>query len=273
MKGYSIHIGLNTVDQDHYTDMQNLRSAVKDANDMQDIAVDTYGYQSQALLTDSDATSENVIQSITDAIALCEDGDILLISYSGHGATLENIWTSDDDEKYDSTWCLYDRQLLDDELYDIFSSIEKKVRVLVVSDSCHSGTITREYPSDEKGASSIANNWISKKLSKDAAKSNQSKHFDFYKTFQTSVSKPKDEASVNASVLLLAACQDNQETYDTVSNGIFTKALKEILSTERINGPQDILDRISNIYDAPNPNILSYGKASLFFTEGDPFSI
>lgn len=273
MKGYSIHIGLNTVDQDHYTDVQDLRSAVKDATDMQDMAVNTYGYQSQALLTDSDATADNVIQSITDSIALCEEGDILLISYSGHGSTLENIWTSDDDEKYDSTWCLYNRQLLDDELYELFSTIKKNIRILVVSDSCHSGTITREFPTDKKENNSITNDWISKKLSKDVAKSNQSKHFDFYKSFQTTISKPKDDASVNASVLLLAACQDDQETYDTVSNGIFTKALKEILSAERINGPQDIMDRISNIYEEPNPNILSYGKANLFFTKGDPFSI
>jgi len=46
----------------------------------------------------------------------------------------------------DETWVLYDRQLVDDELYKIWSKFKPGVRILVLSDSCHSGTVPRDIP-------------------------------------------------------------------------------------------------------------------------------
>ena len=41
---------------------------------------------------------------------------------------------------------LNDRQLLDDELYALWGYFQAGVRILVLSDSCHSGTVTRVFP-------------------------------------------------------------------------------------------------------------------------------
>jgi hypothetical protein len=43
----------------------------------------------------------------------------------------------------DETWCLFDGELLDDELHELWARFTRGVRVLVLSDSCHSGTVTR----------------------------------------------------------------------------------------------------------------------------------
>lgn len=51
-----------------------------------------------------------------------------------------------DNGRMDETWVLYDRQLVDDELYKIWSKFKPLVRILVFSDSCHNGTVTRDIP-------------------------------------------------------------------------------------------------------------------------------
>ena len=49
-------------------------------------------------------------------------------------------------DQYDETWLLNDRDLIDDELYALWAVFAPKVRIIVLSDSCHSGTITRDRP-------------------------------------------------------------------------------------------------------------------------------
>ena len=44
---------------------------------------------------------------------------------------------------------LYDRQLVDDELYALWRRLVKaSIRVLMISDSCHNGSVTREFLRD-----------------------------------------------------------------------------------------------------------------------------
>ena len=72
-------------------------------------------------------------------------GDLFFLTYSGHGGQVPDV-TGEEDDKKDETWCLYDGQLIDDELYFELSRFAAGVRILVLSDSCHSGTVTREAP-------------------------------------------------------------------------------------------------------------------------------
>jgi hypothetical protein len=45
----------------------------------------------------------------------------------------------------DETWVCYDRQLIDDQLYELWGKFKASVRILVLSDSCHSGTVSVRF--------------------------------------------------------------------------------------------------------------------------------
>jgi len=49
----------------------------------------------------------------------------------------------DEEDRSDETWVAYDRQIVDDELYALWGKFAAGVRIFVLSDSCHSGTVAR----------------------------------------------------------------------------------------------------------------------------------
>ena len=82
---------------------------------------------------------------IQEAARELESGDILLVTYAGHGMKFD---IPQKDKPYTVAWCLYDGPMLDAELRTYWSGFKKGVRIVVLSDSCHSGTITREASAD-----------------------------------------------------------------------------------------------------------------------------
>jgi hypothetical protein len=62
----------------------------------------------------------------TDAKA----GDLVAIYYSGHGGNeIPDLNKDEDDpwdDRFDETWCLYDAQLIDDELYYQWKKFKKE---------------------------------------------------------------------------------------------------------------------------------------------------
>ena len=69
-------------------------------------------------------------------------GDLFLLTYSGHGSQVPDK-NGDEPDQLDETWVLYDRQLVDDELYSLWAKFRPGVRIFVLSDSCHSGSAVR----------------------------------------------------------------------------------------------------------------------------------
>jgi hypothetical protein len=114
--GRSIHIGLNSVDPDHYDGWSGQLTACEfDANDMQSIA-ESRGFQSTKLLTQV-ATAEAVTGAIQGAASELGQGDFLFLTYSGHGGQVPDTNAEKEPDQSDETWVLYDRQLIDDELF------------------------------------------------------------------------------------------------------------------------------------------------------------
>ena len=141
-KAVSLHIGLNGVSGAAYGGWDGPLAACEfDAHDMAAIAK-TRGMKSTVLLT-KQATRAKVLAGIRAAAKALNGGDLFFLSYSGHGGQVPDV-NGDEPDRKDETWCLYDGQLLDDELYFELSRFAAGVRVLVLSDSCHSGSVTRE---------------------------------------------------------------------------------------------------------------------------------
>lgn len=126
--GTSIHIGLNRVDPNHYAGWSGpLLACEADAEDMQAIATQM-NYESTHTLLTENATRDAVISAIKGAAEKLQTGDILFLSYSGHGGQVPDM---DDEEPdlQDETWCLYDGQLIDDELRELWARFESGVRI------------------------------------------------------------------------------------------------------------------------------------------------
>ena len=74
-----------------------------------------------------------------DTASKLDVGDMFFLTYSGHGGQVKDVDGDEDDGK-DETWC----QFLDDEMDILWSHFKPGTRLLILSDSCHSGTVTKD---------------------------------------------------------------------------------------------------------------------------------
>ena len=139
----SLHIGINSVDPAHYGGWDGkLNGCENDARNMTAIA-ERDGFSSTLLLT-VQATTANVLSAISAAARQLASGDVFLLSYAGHGGQVPNVSGDDEVDQQDETWVLRERMLIDDELEQAFSDFAPGVDIVLLSDSCHSGTVHRK---------------------------------------------------------------------------------------------------------------------------------
>lgn len=287
-KGISLHIGLDRVDKNHYGELRDLKAAVKDAETMLDLAKNTFKYEQQHILRNEEATSSRVLSALAEYALALEPGDILLLSYSGHGGQIDDqAFYTPEDKGPDETWCLYDRQLLDDELFEAFLQFKEGVRILILSDSCHSGTMSRAIKGDEPPKDAVEALIVAalQQLERTDAlrpkemRDNKPYGNHFEKVYRPIMERLKKSAGhrkrrVNASVKLLAACQDNQVAYDGLENGRFTGALKTLIANRKLRNKTSakaLLKLLTNPYTTPN--LLDYGPIIPAFDQYNPFLV
>jgi len=141
-KSLSLHIGINEANPAAYPGgISSLSGCINDAIAYRKMAVQA-GFQKSAELHNSQATIEQVTSYIYHAAEHLQSGDIFFVSYAGHGASVRDR-SGDEPDRQDETWCLYNGMLLDDYLYSLWARFKPGVRLLVISDSCHSGSVAR----------------------------------------------------------------------------------------------------------------------------------
>src|SRR5438309_443956 len=186
-KAIALHIGLNGVSAAAYSGWDGPLAACEfDANDMAAIAR-SKGMQSTVLLTKK-ATRGAVLGAMRSAAKSLGSGDLFLLTYSGHGGQVPDV-SGDEDDKKDETWCLYDGQLIDDELYFELSGFAAGVRILVLSDSCHSGTVTRAMPPMMSPSTGANGHQRPKMMPPAVAMRTYREHQAFYDKLQLDVAK------------------------------------------------------------------------------------
>ena len=266
--GISIHIGLNEIDAAHYGSSNSLKGCINDAKDMQTIAK-SKGFDETNLLIDKDGTYKNVTTLLKKAARKLKKGDFLLITYAGHGAS---VWDNNYDESdgKDETWCLYDRMILDDELASCWAKFKDGVRILMVSDSCHSGSVSRVMNSEGE-------------LVEDTTAEGSRGMEDGPEIYERNKVVYDNTAPVNkniakgigikATVLLLSGCQDNQTSRDGVSNGLFTEKLLKVYAKGSFTGNYaGLLVKILKLMPSnQTPNYSIVGKRNAPFEAAAPF--
>jgi hypothetical protein len=265
-KGFSLHIGINNINPNHYAGSAGrLKGSENDALEMQSIAKSN-GFEDKVLLT-KDAIKENIKFFTTDASKKLDAGDFYFISYSGHGGLLPNLNDDPEPSGYDQTWCLYDAQIVDDELKNLWTLFAPGVRILVVTDSCFSGTMLKFYgkPSNQ-----------SKILPSAVLQETYLRNKSFYNGILTQPNVPDDK--VRASVLLLSSCREDQESHDADAgsfNSKFTEQLLKVWSKGSFIGNyQNFTVEISKRTPITQvPQLKVAGVPNNMFFNGKPFKI
>lgn len=120
-----------------------LRGCVNDATDWSTYLSGAYGFTATALL-DSQATHRNFKEQAGNYLTDSKSGDYIVITYSGHGSNVKD-YDGDEPDGRDECLCLYDKFFIDDELRVLFKNIHPEAILVFISDSCHSGTVTRAF--------------------------------------------------------------------------------------------------------------------------------
>ena len=159
-------IGINNYPGTH----MDLQGCVNDANDWA-AALAERGFKVAKLL-DEQATKAAMVAAMNDLIGKAGKSDSLVITYSGHG-TYQPDEDGDEADGLDEALCPYDLQtkgeaLIDDEIRQIFGARKAGVRIVLISDSCHSGTVTRaaaaEKDADTRPRFMPMGNWLPARL-------------------------------------------------------------------------------------------------------------
>jgi metacaspase-1 len=275
--GLALTVGLNSVDPKHYSGWSGeLNACEADAEDMTNI-VKSQGFKATTLLT-RDATRERVIEGIREASKTLKSGDIFMLSYSGHGGQLPDR-NEEEADAMDETWCLYDGELVDDELYSLYGEFAQGVRVLVFSDSCHSGTVTKAaYYQDEmdmRTSNADRDKVKYRFMPSDVANRTYRLNKEFYDNILKRADLKEVEDKVKASVLLISGCQDNQLSQDGTFNGLFTSRLLAVWKDGTFKGTHRKLhkDVVRRMPPDQTPNYYIVGQKDTRFERQRPFTV
>jgi hypothetical protein len=216
----------------------DLAGCVNDANDWADLLA-ARGFTVTRLI-DKQATKAAMAAGMKQIIGGAAKGDLVVITFAGHGTFMPDT-NGDEPDRQDEGLCPYDVHegggaLLDDEIHALFAARKAGVKLVLVSDSCHSGTVTRavgdETPADLPRPRYMPyENWARKAPAAAAPKQARGSSAPFAKAVRA-----------HDGDLLLAGCEEGPKkySYDTKfkgrPNGAFTyHALKSLREVEAAN--------------------------------------
>lgn len=271
--GMSLHIGLNSVDPAVYGGWSGtLKACEYDADDMRDICA-ARGLQTKQLLT-AEATADAVLSRVSEAADVLGEGDLFVVSYSGHGGQVPDI-AGEEPDKLDETWVLFDRQLLDDELYARWASFAAGVRVVVVSDSCHSGSVVKARLAAVADPGPLTDVYAAGRFMPwDDNVRDYTERQGLYQGIRSGTAG-EGTTPLGARVLLLSGCQDNQTAMDGSRNGAFTGTLREVWDDgNHRGGYRRFLDTVkSKLPPWQTPNYMALNDRDRTFDQETPFTI
>jgi hypothetical protein len=125
----------------------DLEGCVNDCNDWASV-LEKRGF-SVRLMLNSAATGKAMRKAIQTLVSTARTSDTTVIQYSGHGSFVPDV-DGDEPDGTDECLCPYDVKsqgpITDDELFELLRPQAPGVKVVMISDSCHSGTVARFAP-------------------------------------------------------------------------------------------------------------------------------
>jgi hypothetical protein len=208
----------------------DLRGCVNDVKNMQSVLTRSYGFKGDdiTVLTDFAATKKGIESAIRKLVQGGRKGDVLLVHFSGHGS---NVPDDDGDEADDRDEILcptdldWKNPMRDDWLRKTFDSMRAGVSLTVITDCCHSGTITRAVQPPD--APSIER-YLPSPWDLVAVESGRSLRgtvkTELRKSKRTS-RKQRDIVEADLPEVLITGCRADQTSADAMIGGSFNGAL------------------------------------------------
>jgi len=133
---------------------RDLRGCNHDADLMQSILVERFGFPAEHILSlrDAEGTRDRVLEAFAALVDRVEPGDAVVVYYAGHGSRMRDPLADDPDALIESL-VTYDsgrgtvpnRDILDREIdLAVRQLCERSDNVTLIFDCCHSGSVTRD---------------------------------------------------------------------------------------------------------------------------------
>ena len=145
----------------NYQSQTDLRGCINDIEDLNQLLVDKFDFAASDIhkLKNEEVTKTNIQNEWQWLLEDAESGDRLVFHFSGHGS-----YVPDDDgeesDGYDEITCLYDMDFYDSETFfrddewnEAIEQVPSGVQLIILFDTCHSGTGTKMLPVNLHGRS------------------------------------------------------------------------------------------------------------------------
>lgn len=212
-----------------------LNGCVNDVSDMASFLLNACGFRMDdiRLLTDSRATKDAIVKRLGWLLTGLRSGDQIVFLYSGHGAQMATRNPQGEVDGLDEVICPVDfdwsdeHAIRDKDFNRIFSAIPDGVNFVWLSDSCHSGDLTKELPESSHQTSShqTSSHHTARWLTPPA---------DFAWRLKTAKAKKLEakglaRTAAGLNLVFLSGCRDNQTSEDAVFNGRYNGAFTYFL--------------------------------------------
>ncbi|UFH53249.1 caspase family protein [Spirosoma sp. KNUC1025] len=189
-------------------------------------------------LNNEQATKAEIVRLFQEHLGQAGPDDVVLFYFSGHGTQeqADSVWTEETDEGLECIACYYDEtsidnfRLADKELRYLINTIwqTKKPHIVTLFDCCHSGDNTRAI---EVAQTEFASkNPVSKRIPIVFGARDWSKFIFGDQISRNDIKQKGTNGALPEGVHVhMAACDSHQSAVEVGGEGVFTKALVNIL--------------------------------------------
>jgi hypothetical protein len=235
MSNRALCVGIN----DYPGTNMDLAGCVNDARDWQAV-LEARGYRVDPV-HDGEATRARIVEALTSIIGSATEGDSVVFAFAGHGSWLPD-GSRDEADARDEMMCPFDvmkeQYLLDDDLNKILATRRAGVRLYVIADCCHSGSVVRHAPSPDGPQ-------IKARFLPPYAFARGDRRLE--RAIDRATRAPARTKDAYPA-LLFSGCRDSEFSYDTSfdrrPNGAFTRIAVDVLQDAGIATPRAFHDAV-----------------------------
>lgn len=235
----------------------SLNGCINDASAILKKLVEEFDFKKSdiQLLIEEVATRKNILEGLEYLVGKLEPGDIGVFTYAGHGTQTVDLPPIGEDDMKDEAIIPIDaiknhsNLIRDDEIQEILSQLKPNVHFVLIFDSCHSETVTRNFPLSEEEKTIKIRSSIEKvksinefcevidKFSRREIDSNEmykkrlippSETIDEIESIMSNIDEPgirvrgdREHPLSGLNHILLAGCKADQSSLDDKVNGVY----------------------------------------------------